>query len=129
MTLRDLVLLAGGLQEKAYLKEMTYRTAPDLATSQIKSEGDLDALWATFFATGDKKYVQLVASTVGWSSDEDPVHRSIGEDARSTLVNNGSVHPRVLTVCEEELSRATNPQKEALAAVLSEAREEANRIH
>jgi hypothetical protein len=115
--------------EKAVLKDLTYRAPPDIATKPITSEWDLDALWGTFFATGADKYVQKISSALAWTSDPDPVRQSIAQEAHRTLVSNGVGHPRVLKICEADLSRATNPQKDALAAVLTEAREQANRTH
>jgi hypothetical protein len=114
--------------EKSSLKDMTYRTPPDIATKPITTEWNLDELWGTFFATGADMYVQKISSTLAWTSDPDPVRRSIAQEAHRTLVSNGVGHPRVLKICEADLSHATNPQKDALAAVLTEAREQANRI-
>ena len=115
--------------EKSALKDLTYRTPPDIATKPITTEWNLDELWATFFATGADMYVQKISSTLAWAADPDPVRRNIAQEAHRTLVSNGVGHPRVLKICEADLSHATNPQKDALAAVLSEAREQANRTH
>ena len=113
--------------EKSTLKDMAYRTPPDIATKPIVTEWNLDELWGTFFATGTDMYVEKISSTLAWTSDPDPVRRSIAQEAHRTLVSNGVGHPRVLKICEAALSHATNPQKDALAAVLTEAREQANR--
>lgn len=115
--------------ERSMLKDMTYRAPPDIATKPITSEWDIDALWGTFFATGEAKYVDRIASTLEWKSDPDPLHHSVAEAASRSLVSNGVGHPRVLIICEADMAKATNPQKDALAAVLSKAREQANRTH
>jgi hypothetical protein len=116
-------------EEMSMLKDLTYRAPPDLMEKPITSEFDVDALWGTFFATGEAKYVERIASTLAWKSDDDPVHRAVAESARQTLVSNGVGHPRVLIICEADMAKAKNPEKDALAAVLAEARDQVNRTH
>ncbi len=102
------------------LKDMLYSTPPDLVAKPITSEWDLDGLWSSFFASGDSKYVEKIASALVLAEKADPVSRNIASEARRSLLINGREHQRVREICSAELARVNEPEKDALAEVVKE---------
>ncbi|CAN5378417.1 hypothetical protein BH11CYA1_BH11CYA1_22670 [soil metagenome] len=78
--------------------------SPDkLETFFISSPSDLDMLWGCFLATGDKRYVEKIISTVPWSKKMtgsiDKI--SIGAAAVWSLTSNAQQHKLVLQILKE----------------------------
>lgn len=79
--------------------------SPDkLDTFYISSPSDLDMLWGCFLATGDKRYVQKIISTVPWSKKlTGSINKiSIGAAAVWSLTSNAQQHKLVLQILKEE---------------------------
>ena len=108
--------------EKNGLKDLSYSEPPNLLEKPITSPYDLDALWSSFLATGDARYIERITSTLTWGG-KDEAAEFIGERARRTLVENGVNHPKVIEICKAELATAKTPQKDLLEAVIKEAKQ------
>ena len=97
---------------------------PDFLKDTISSAGFLDALWGSFFATGDERYVQRLISVLPMLDTKDDVTKMlIGGAARVSLTSNAVQHLRVMEICETELKKLPNDQKPALQEVIKTARE------
>jgi hypothetical protein len=119
----DALRAASPESEKNGLLDLTYREPPNLLEKPITGPYDLDALWSSFLATGDARYIERITSTLTWGGKNDEVAEFISERARRTLVENGSNHPKVIEICKAELATAKTPQKDLLEAVIKEARQ------
>jgi hypothetical protein len=121
--LLDALVKAAPEGEKNGLKDLSYSEPPNLLEKPITSPYDLDALWSSFLATGDARYIARITSTLTWGGKNDAAAGFISEQARRTLVENGSNHPKVIEICEAELATAKSPQKDLLEAVIKEAKQ------
>ena len=78
--------------------------SPDkLDTFYISSPSDLDMFWGCFLATGDKRYVEKIITTVPWSKKlTGSINKiSIGAAAVWSLTSNAQQHKRVLQILKE----------------------------
>ena len=96
-----------------YVQELRADTAPDLTTLDARSPVELDMLWASFFATGDDRYVLRVIRALS-AAPQDKSPAIVAAAARWSLTANARQHSAVLDVCRKEMPR----QPEAVAAVL-----------
>lgn len=79
--------------------------SPDkLDTFYISSASDLDMLWGCFLATGDRRYVAKIITTVPWSKKlTGSINKiSIGAAAVWSLISNAQQHKLVLQILKEE---------------------------
>lgn len=79
--------------------------SPDkLDTFYISAASDLDMLWGCFLATGDRRYVAKVITTVPWSKKlTGSINKiSIGAAAVWSLISNAQQHKLVLQILKEE---------------------------
>ncbi len=78
--------------------------ADKLDTFFISAPSDLDMLWGCFFATGDKRYVRKIISTVSWSKKlSGNINKiSIGAAAVWSLTSNAEQHKLVMQILQEE---------------------------
>ncbi len=78
--------------------------ADKLDTFFISAPSDLDMLWGCFFATGDKRYVKKIISTVSWSKKlSGNINKiSIGAAAVWSLTSNAEQHKLVMQILQEE---------------------------
>ncbi len=103
---------------------ITKSTAKHVAVEhmEINSPAVLDMLWASFFATGDERYVKRIMSVLPWfgSSEHNGAKTLIAGTAKWSLTCNARQHKRVLQICEKE--RNCQPAlKNALNEVIAEA--------
>jgi hypothetical protein len=97
---------------------------PDLIHDEIRNAGFLDALWASFFASGDERYVKRIISALPLVQEKGDVQRMlIGGAARWSLASNAYQHPKVMEICEAQLKELPADQRAALAEVIKTARE------
>ncbi|MBZ5657847.1 MAG: hypothetical protein LAO56_21505 [Acidobacteriia bacterium] len=94
---------------------------PDFLKDAISSPGFLDALWGSFFATGDERYVRRLISTLPLLSSKDTQNVLIGGAAQWSLASNAEQHPRVMEICKSELSKLPDDQKPVLEKVIESA--------
>ena len=100
---------------------------PDFLKDTISSAGFLDALWGSFLATGDERYVQRLISALPMLDTKGDVTKMlIGGAAQWSLTSNAIQHPRVMEICETELKKLPDDQKGALEKVIKNAREKKN---
>jgi hypothetical protein len=126
-SLSFLKALASGSSDSVgeYAKGLLASRPPDLLRDDVASAGFLDMLWGSFFATGDAKYVQRIISTLPLAKTEGDVQKKlIGAAAQWSLTSNTTQHTRVMEICEAELKKLPDDQKDALAEVIKRARDE-----
>lgn len=97
---------------------------PDLLHDEINSPGFLDALWVSFLASGDERYVKRVISALPLINDSDIWRMLIGGAAKWSLASNAFQHPKVMQICEAQLKELPDQQRAALAEVIQSAREQ-----
>jgi hypothetical protein len=98
-------------------------SSPSLPTGP--DPGTLDDSWASFFATGDAKYVREVIEVLPWVQVRGDVNRMLtGGAAQWSLASNAHQHTRVLAILEEELKTAKEPTKALLREVIDGAKAE-----
>jgi hypothetical protein len=98
---------------------------PDFLNDAIASPSFIDALWGSFFATGDERFVQRIIGTLSLlKSQGNTQDVLIGGAAKWSLTSNAIQHPRVLEICEAELAKSAGDQKPILAEVIANARKE-----
>lgn len=107
---------------KSVTKELLYREPPKSIKGELNNPADVDALWGAFFATGDPAYVTTVISGLSLKNDDNDANKAIGVVAESSLAINASQHPRVMQICEKEMTNASEPKRQLLAAVIERAK-------
>jgi hypothetical protein len=87
--------------------------------------GTLDDSWASFFATGDAKYVRAIIEVLPWSEVRGDVNRLLtGGAARWSLASNAYQHGCVLAISEEAFATAAEPTKRILKEIVDQAKAE-----
>lgn len=78
---------------------------PPIENMEIRSPAIIDMLWASFFATGDERYVKRIITLLPWSetNKHDQSKKIIGDTARSSLASNAIKHKRVMAICENAI--------------------------
>ena len=110
-----------------YAKGLLATRPPDLLRDDVASAGFLDMLWGGFFATGDERYVRRIIGTLPLAKTEGDIQEKlIGSAAQWSLTSNATQHTRVMEICEVELKRLSDDQKDTLAEVIKRAREKKN---
>jgi hypothetical protein len=104
----------GSSQLRSYINDLRGDKPPDLTSIEVRQPLELDMLWASFFATGDTRYVvrviQVLAPSSGQRSDA-----TVAAAARWSLTSNARAHSLVLEVCRKRAS-----QQPEIADVLNE---------
>jgi hypothetical protein len=121
-----LMATKGSLSHQSYMKKLLADDhPPDFLKDAVSSPGFLDSLWGSFFATGDERFVQRIIGTLPLlKSEENAQDVLIGGAAKWSLTSNAIQHPKVLEICEAELTKSAGEQKSALAEVIANARKE-----
>ena len=100
---------------------------------KITSAGDLDAMWAGFFASGDQQYVKQVISALDYLdtskygnvvNGETMVGESFitGQAAEWSLTSNAQQHTKVMEILKDEASKTTDSWlKTELEKIISDA--------
>jgi hypothetical protein len=106
-----------------FSKELSSDRPPDLTRVEITDPVQLDILWAEFFATGDRRYVERVISVLPYGRPgEDSGRLVIGGAARWSLTSNAAQQVRVMEICSKA-AHSANPQlRPLLQEVLDAAR-------
>jgi len=98
---------------------------PDLLHDDIGNAGCLDALWASFFASGDERYVKRIIGALPLMNVHgDTGTMLIGGAARWSLASNAFQHPKGMQICEADMKELPKDQQPALAAVIQSAKEQ-----
>lgn len=74
----------------------------------------LDCLWASFFATGDERYVKRIITALPLEKVRELSSTLVGASAHWSLAANARQHPRVLEICEGALISTPDDQWDAL---------------
>lgn len=89
-----------------YINELLVKPLPDLEQSTIDNPGILDVLWAAFLATGDSKFVVRIITTLfDCDNSKDQMRQLIGNAAKWSLRSNAESHPKVKSICIDQLTR------------------------
>jgi hypothetical protein len=97
---------------------------PDFLHDAIKNAGFLDDLWASFFASGDERYVKRIIGALQLANVHgDTGKLLIGGAAKWSLTSNAFQHPKVMQICEAELNQLPEDQRITLTQVIQSARE------
>jgi hypothetical protein len=125
VSLLESVATKGSPSYQDYVKKLLGDDRPpDFLKDTISSAGFLDALWGSFFATGDERYVQRLISALPMLDTKGDVTKMlIGGAAQWSLTSNAIQHPRVMEICETELNTLPNDQKPALRKIIESSRE------
>lgn len=116
----------GSLIFQNYVKELLAdNRRPDFLHDEISNPGFLDALWVSFFASGDERYVKRVINALQLLKTQGDTGKIlIGGAAKWSLASNAFQHPKVMQICEAELKELPNEQRAALAEVIQSARDQ-----
>lgn len=93
---------------------MNEGTPSSLEAVAINSQPLLNAEWGAFLATGDARYVHNVFVALG--SDQP----GLANSARFDLAQRAATDPRVMQICQNELSRSPQSVRESFEAALNE---------
>jgi hypothetical protein len=103
-TLRGLAAIVVATSDSAPVRDalevMRSRPAPDPLLAAIDDPGGLDLLWASWFGSGDVRYLLRAAAVSAWEDDADPARRRIALAARWSLRSNADADPRTRAALE-----------------------------
>jgi hypothetical protein len=91
---------------------------PDLLDSRPAELRDLDYRWASFYATGERAWVERIAEDLPGVDSGAGAQRELGRAARAGLVLHAVLHGRVMDIVRELQGAARGEQARRLAAVL-----------
>jgi len=115
---------SGSPRLQQFVQNMLGDTPMSVLTAGIESPASLDALWASFFATGEDAYVKRVITALPLMKTKgDTARLLIGGAAHWSLTSNAIQHPRVMAICESELMTAGGDVKTILSEVVERAKE------
>lgn len=98
---------------------------PNFLEDAVTNPGFLDALWGSFFATGDERYVYRVISALPLLTIKDDAQKLVlGGAARWSLTSNAAQHSRVLEICATRLKVLPDDQRAVLVQVIERAKKE-----
>lgn len=103
-TLRGLAAIVVATSDSAPVRDalevMRARPAPDPLLAAIDDPGGLDLLWASWYGSGDVRYLLRVVAVTAWEDDGDPARRRIARAARWSLRSNADADPRTRAALE-----------------------------
>lgn len=89
---------------KEYINELLVSPFLDIEETPIDNPEILDALWASFMATGNEKYILRIISILDYSKNtNDEIKRLIGNAAKWSIQSNMANHPKIRLICMEQL--------------------------
>jgi hypothetical protein len=91
---------------------------PNLMTDPIDGPVFLDALWASYFISGDKKYIQRLIGALSMLSSKDKFTHLLGEAAKWSLGSNLKQHPKLMAIYQDEVNRASPDIKSILKEMI-----------
>ena len=81
---------------------------------------DLDCLWTSFSATGDKAPILKLISLMRLKKEGSGIEIIIGGAAEWSLGSNARVHKKVLDICREELKNSKGLTREFLENIVQQ---------
>ncbi|HWR34601.1 MAG TPA: hypothetical protein VN622_01880 [Clostridia bacterium] len=102
-------------------KEMMYRVPPDFLKDAVDSPTTVEALWGSYFASGDRRYVEKIASVLPLKNRSDEADSAIGIAAQDTLMLALARDPDLKPILETRLKTASAEEKPVLAEVIAKA--------
>ena len=107
-----------------HAENLLKKPPPNLLKDEVDSPSFLDALWGSFFATGDERYVQRLISVLPYLKKEGDIQKLlIGGAAKWSLTANAVQHAKVLEICQSELGKLPDGQRAALTEIINKAKE------
>ncbi len=93
----------------------------DLLNIAPQTPGDLDNLWATFFASGDPLAIEQIASTLPLIENGHGVEIIIGGSAKWSLTSNYRQHSIVKKIVQELSKKTDTPYHSSILTVIESA--------
>jgi len=82
--------------DKKFFDQLLEKPATPLETKPITAPGQLDLLWACFFASGDTKYVSRIVDALAMENESGTQNILIGSAAKFSLTANAKEHETVM---------------------------------
>lgn len=104
------------------LRQMDQMPRPRALDYELDSPATMNLIWAEYAATGERKYVERVASVVHhFHEQEDAETTLLGGHAAHSLTNKAVIYPEVLAILEELAEQADGAQQEVLYNIVDDA--------
>lgn len=103
------------LSLRAEIRDLLAVGPASIASTPIASAASLNLQWGAFLASGEERYIINVLSALG--SNE----RGLASSARFALAQNAAAHPRVMEICQAQLSKQPEAIRAELRAALNAA--------
>lgn len=100
---------------RAEIRDLLASGSRPVAETPVLTASSMNLQWGAFLATGDERYVLNVLAALG--SNE----RGLATSARFALAQNAAAHPRVLEICQAQLSKQPASVREELRAAINAA--------
>lgn len=107
-------------EDKKFFDKLSEKPATPLETKPIAAPAQLDLLWASFFASGDTKYVDRVIDALAMYNQSGTQNILIGGAAKFSLTANARQHETVLRFLEQAADARPNESK-ALREIIAKA--------
>lgn len=121
--LRDFVHDAGTDELRDDVESLLYSPPGDPLDSAVTTAGDIDVLWAMFYATGDENFIQKLIFVAGDGDGAQEIKDFLlGSAARDSLVDAGKKQRRVLEVLEQEAKLQPDEPTNFLRQIVREAK-------
>jgi len=86
-----------------------------VASTPVLSASSMNLQWGAFLATGDVKYITNVLAAIGTGRP------GLDEAARYALAKDAAAHPRVMSICREQLATQPAQVQKVLSAAIDDA--------
>src|SRR5688572_28401777 len=86
-----------------------------VADTPVRSPSSMNLQWGAFLASGDERHIVRVLDAIGTGE------RALDNIAQMNLARNAANHPRVLEICQAQLSRQPQEVQSVLRAALRDA--------
>jgi len=86
-----------------------------VADTPVQSRSSMNLQWGAFLASGDERHIVRVLDAIGTGE------RALDNIAQMNLARNAANHPRVLEICQAQLSRQPQEVQSVLRAALRDA--------
>jgi hypothetical protein len=110
-------------EQKKAINQMLSQPPPDLLQGEIDSPAVVDALWGSFYANGDARFVTRVISLLPMLSSADPKESAIARAAESSLTSNAIGQTKVMEICESRVWSLPSAERAILSRIIQRAKE------
>jgi hypothetical protein len=100
---------------RAEVQRLAGKTALPIADTPVLSPSSMNLQWGAFLATGAERYVVNILYGIGMNQP------ALSSAARYALAQNAAAHPRVMEICNAELTKQPSGVRSVLQAALDDA--------